>query len=146
MWKKLILENKFVDKIRTEVSTIIVIENNVVKLDEKNFGVISLLENYEMLSSLSAITIYDKLIGKGAAMIMSEFNVEKVFAKTITKKAYEILSEKCSVEYDRIVENILNRDKSDLCPIEKIASETDDVISLRNELTEFYIERGYINV
>ncbi len=145
MWKKLILEDKYIDKIRSADSTIIVTQKDSLKLDENNFGVISLLVNYDELKKLKSIVIYDKLIGKGAAMIMCEFDVTDIFAKTITKKAYEILSEKCNVKYDRIVDNILNRDKSDLCPIEKIASEIDKVDLLIKDLTNFYVERGYIN-
>lgn len=141
----MILEHKFIDKIVSKESTLIVVNNDSIVVDENNFGVISLINHYQNLKGLSSVVLYDKLIGKGAAMIINTFNVESIYANTITKQALEILSKKCDVKYDRLVDNILNRDKSDLCPIEKIAKDIDDVNTLLVELKSFYIERGFIN-
>lgn len=145
MWKKLILEDKYIEKIRREDSTLLITSNDKVVVDDNTFGVISLLKHYDVLANSSSIVVYDKLIGKGAAMLIASFDVKKIFAKTITEKALEILSTYCEVEYDRLVENILNRDRSDLCPIEKIAKDIENVETLRNELKKFYIERGFLD-
>ncbi len=139
----MILKDSLKERIRNEELTIIFESEESVILEANNFGVITLLENYGNVPQV--INVYDKLIGKGAAILLTQYNVNKVYAKTITKKALEILSSKYEVEYDRVVDNILNRDRSDLCPIEKIASETDDIDTLIDELTKFYVKIGVFN-
>ncbi|MFV0424650.1 MAG: DUF1893 domain-containing protein [Bacilli bacterium] len=142
----MILEDSCLEKIKLGKSTLIVILNNKVIIDNNNFGVISLVENYDKLkNNYEPLKIYDKLIGKGAAVLISNLNIDFVYAKTITKEALSILENKCIIKYDVVVNNILNRDKSDLCPIEKIASKYDDVNILYDELKSFYIERGFLN-
>ncbi len=139
----MILKDSLKSKIREEEYTIIFEADETVIYKACNFGVISLLENLGKVNE--EINVYDKLIGKGAAMLMSSYNVKKIFAKTITKGALEILENSYEVEYDRVVDNILNRDRSDLCPIEKIASQTDDLDILIKELTKFYVKIGVFN-
>lgn len=146
MWKKLILEDNYIEKIRNGFSTFIVICNNEVIIDENNFGVISLLKHFEVLKNCQNLVIYDKLIGKGASMIMAILSVESIYSKTITTTALSILNESSiNISFENEVEKILNRDKSDLCPIEKIAKDINDVNELVLLLREFYIERGYLN-
>ncbi|MFV0499697.1 MAG: DUF1893 domain-containing protein [Bacilli bacterium] len=140
------LQNKYIQDIRENKSTLIIVNGQKLIVDENNFGVISLVkEYYNLKNSCSKLYIYDKLVGKGASLLIRDFDVKFVFAKTITNTAYKLLKDVCEVKYDRIVPHILNRTHSDLCPIEKIANNYNKGEELYLELKKFYEERGFIN-
>ncbi len=140
----MILANSLVDKINSEEHTLIIESNNGVVLTDNRFGVMCLIENFD--KDFGEINVYDKLIGKGAALLMTKHKLVNVYAKTITTEAIEILSPICNLKYFKEVKNILNRDRSDLCPIEKIAKDITDINLLYDKLKEFYVERGYLDV
>ncbi len=140
----MILDNDLINQINREDYTLIIESKTKIEVRDKQFGVICLLENYE--SDFGKINVYDKLIGKGAALLLSRYNLKNVYAKTITTQAIEILESKCNLMYQKEVEHILNRDRSDLCPIEKIAKQVSSVDELYTELYDFYTEKGYLNV
>ncbi len=139
----MILENNLIELINQETHTLIIENQEGVLLTDNRFGVMCLIENFD--KDFGPVNIYDKLIGKGAALLMTKHKLVNVYAKTITTEAIEILSPICNLSYSREVENILNRDRSDLCPIEKIAKDISDVQVLYQALKAFYVERGYLN-
>lgn len=139
----MIQKNSYIEEINSEESTLIIENVNGVVVRDKRFGVMCLIENFN--NEFGEVNIYDKLIGRGAALLMTKFNLKNVYAKTITTQAKEILGSRCNLTYSREVENILNRDRSDLCPIEKISKDIDDLNVLYTELKDFYVERGYLN-
>ncbi len=143
MWKKLILDNNLVTLIDESKHTLIIEDDNGIVIQDNRFGVICLVENFD--KKFGKVNVYDKLIGKGAALMLLSYNLQNVYAKTITKEARKILEAKCNVYFSKEVDHILNRDRSDLCPIEKIAEHESDINILYNNLKNFYLERGYLN-
>ncbi len=136
------LNEHFKEEIRADRKTLIIVEDDKVVLEDQQFGVISLVQAFG--DKYDNIVVYDKLIGKAAAMLLLQYNPKYVYAKIITKEALKLL-EGITVEYDRVVENILNRDKSDLCPIEKIASTCENLETLYQKLFIFYHKLGVLN-
>lgn len=80
-------------------------------------GVRPLLKRYgEDYSSYSAA---DKVIGKGAAFLYVLLGIKEIYTHIISKPALEVLLEnKVSIEYDILVDNIINHNKTGFCPIE----------------------------
>ncbi len=128
-------------EIRHKKASLIFLSEEEVVLNENKFGVISLVQNYQ--KPYCDILVFDKLVGKAGALFLKEYKPKYIYAEVITKEAFEILKE-FNVEYDSIVEHILNRDKSDLCPIEKIAQECDDVFELYKKTFIFYHKLGVL--
>ncbi len=61
----------------------------------------------------------DKVIGKATAFLYVLLGVKAVYAKVISKSALEVLLEhNIDVEYDLLVENIVNRQGDGICPFE----------------------------
>lgn len=95
----------------------------LVLVNDKGFqtdrlrGVRPLLKRYgEDYSSYSAA---DKVIGKGAAFLYILLGIKEIYTHIISKPALEVLLEnKVSVEYDILVDNIINHNKTGFCPIE----------------------------
>jgi len=67
-------------------------------------------------------SVADSVVGKAAASFFIFSKVNSVFAGKISKAAVNVLEDKnIPFEYDELVEKILNKDESDMCPFEKIA-------------------------
>ncbi len=61
----------------------------------------------------------DKVIGKATAFLYVLLGVRVVYASVISKPALKVLTESgVVVEYDNLVENIINRQGDDVCPFE----------------------------
>lgn len=68
--------------------------------------------------------VADKVVGKGAAALMILGGVEEVFAGVISEPAIELFQRaQVRVTYTQLVPHIINRAKTDLCPLEKRCSE-----------------------
>ena len=72
--------------------------------------------------------LHDKVIGLAAAKAITHSNmIYKVITKVVSKKAKEYLkSNKIELIYDKVVNNILNKDHSNICPMEIKASKYKD--------------------
>lgn len=70
---------------------------------------------------LRGAMVADKVVGKGAAVLMAAGGVLAVHADVISRPALELLhAARVSVEYDRLVDNIINRAGTGLCPVESL--------------------------
>lgn len=95
---------------------------------------IKLTQNDKQL--LKDATIADKVIGKAAAALLILGGVNAVFANIISIPALRLLYKyDICVEYKISVDNIRNRDNTDICPMEKMIGTEDspaDIIVLIN--------------
>lgn len=68
--------------------------------------------------------IFDRTVGRAAAYLYVYGNAEYVYADTISKPAIEILK-KNNIKYEakNVVDEIQNKDKTDLCPFEKLTKD-----------------------
>ena len=74
----------------------------------------------DLTNIMKGADIADKIVGYAAAAIMVEFGARAVYAEVLSVPAKECL-EKAGVElsFGRLVENIKNRDKTGMCPMER---------------------------
>lgn len=97
-------------------------------------------KNFE---SLKGAFVADRITGKAAAMFLAQGKIAGIYTELISEPALEILQmNKIKIEYKQKVKRILNRDKTDMCPIEKIASGKDNVEDLIEGIEEFLISIG----
>ncbi|MBP5687660.1 MAG: DUF1893 domain-containing protein [Muribaculaceae bacterium] len=65
--------------------------------------------------------VADRVIGRGAALLLLLGHVERVYAQLISSQAVQVLQDAgIRVDYDKMVPNIINRDGTDICPVEKL--------------------------
>lgn len=77
---------------------------------------------------LNGASVADKVVGKGAAALMIQGGVQKVYADLISEPAHSLFVKAgIKVEYRNIVHHIENRDKNDWCPLEKSCREEQNV-------------------
>lgn len=85
---------------------------------------------YDLLKAnpdfLKGASVADKVVGKGAAALMAQGEVQEVYAGLISTPAHALLVYAgIKVTYQRIVHHIENRDQTDWCPLEKRCKEVD---------------------
>ncbi|HAX72233.1 MAG TPA: hypothetical protein DCY20_01780 [Firmicutes bacterium] len=136
-------------KIREEEMTCIVAQSDIV-FSSKRFGVLPLVELYQtnLWKTSQLFVLADKLLGKGAALFLIQMGCFKeVYGRVVTEEAYHLLTEhKIKVHFDKIVPHILNRTKSDLCPIEKMAQykSVEQFQAYYDEIIDFYKKIGQL--
>lgn len=113
------------------LSMVIVKDRNILE-ESSARGIKPIFEVYtNRKDNLKDSFIADKVIGKAAAMILANAGIKMLYTDLISHKAIEVLDKyKIEYEFAKKVPVILNRDGSDMCPIEKLSSNTDNVEDL----------------
>lgn len=88
--------------------------------------------------ALEGAIVADRVIGRGAALLLVLGHVKCVFAQLISSQAIEVLIQAdISVDYDTLVPNIINRDGTDICPVEKLTMDVSDPVEAFVKIREF---------
>lgn len=118
------------------------VKNEKVYLSDLK-GVKPLLDFLKNNVDLEGFSLADKVIGKGVAFLILKAKIKNVYTKIISKPALDLLIKNdIEVYYDLLVENIINRTKTDLCPIEKVVLEVNDVDIAYQKIINKLIELG----
>ncbi len=112
---------------------------------ERTFSRRGVIDLFELLTNepevLHGASITDKAIGKAAAALMVLGEVKEAATPRISTPALKLFREAgIKVDYDEEVPLILNRDKSDFCPMEKRCMVSDNPKELLPIITEFINE------
>ena len=115
--KKILIENGYSCVIR---------QNNDFYMENEK-GIAPIANHYEM-GHLKGACIADKVIGKASAMYVIAGEAKEVYGEVMSKPAMEILNKHdVKYQYEELVENIINREKNGLCPMESSVLEEDDI-------------------
>ena len=77
---------------------------------------------------LSGYSAADLIVGKAVAMLFVKCKIKAVYAKTLSKSGKEVLdSHGIHCEYQTLTDVIINREGTDVCPMEKTVKDTDDI-------------------
>lgn len=91
-----------------------------VMFKSKDKGVQPLLDWMNSGNNYMSYMIADKVIGRAAAFIDIAMGIREVYAEVISESAKTLLENNhVVVTADTIVPEILNKDKTELCPLEK---------------------------
>jgi len=72
--------------------------------------------------NLKGAVVYDKLVGRGAALLFVYAKIAKVFTLTASKNALTVLKEnQIPITTKTVVDNIMNNNGTDICPMEKLS-------------------------
>lgn len=130
------------NKLAADNYTCVVVSKGVVCYTSVEKGIkplmLPLMQDKNIFNNM---VLADKIIGKAAALLVIYSGITKVYADTISSEAKKIF-EKNNVQYEYQVEVpcILNRDKTSICPIEKLVEKIDSPDDAYNEIKEFLIK------
>ncbi len=119
--------------------SLVVVKNGEVIFVSRERGIKPLLNIVlEKRDIVKEASLADKVIGKAAAMLCIRLGFTSVFANIISESAVEVLKKSdIKYEYNTKAQYILNRDKSDMCPVEKIAQRHENTTKLIEEIKKF---------
>ena len=87
-------------------------------------------------------SVADRVIGKAAAIILVSSGVKEIYSDLISQSALDYFQErKIKVSYAEKTDRILNRDKSDLCPMEKLSMDNPTSEELMKRLGDFFANK-----
>lgn len=126
-------------KLIKENHSLVIVKNKKVIFKTKKQGVNGFLDAIALLNKeLNKASVADKIIGVAAAMLCVYSGISSVFAQTISESGIKILKEKnIDFFYEKMVSNILNRKKTDVCPFEKLAIKSKTSKEAYDKLKEF---------
>ena len=95
---------------------------------------------------LTGYSVADTVVGKAAALLFVKCGIKSVFAKTLSEYGKNVLERYgIKFEYAILTERIINREGTDVCPMEKAVMNTDDPEEayeiLKNKLMELNSHR-----
>jgi len=81
----------------------------------------------------------DVVVGKAAALLARAVGVEAVYTPLLSRRALDYLRQQgIRMEYDLLVEGILNRSRNDFCPLERLTADIDDAARALEVIRGFY--------
>lgn len=84
------------------------------------------VKNYK--TQMRGATIYDKVIGRAAALLLVYGRVKEVMTPLINEDAIKTLHKnRIRISYTKKVKHIMNRQGNDLCPMEKLSQSKSSV-------------------
>lgn len=110
---------------KLENNSLVVIKDGKVifKSDKDRLRPIILCINQNKEEMVGSIVI-DKIVGLAAAKLFVYAKVKEIYALVASKSAEDYLKNKnIGLQTKKLIKNILNDDKSDICPMEKLAKE-----------------------
>ena len=97
---------------------------------------------FQLLTSepafLQGATMADRVVGRGAALLMVKGGVKEVFTFVLSQPALDVFRQAgITVTYDTLQPNIINRTGTDICPVEKLTADTADPDEAFRRIGEF---------
>jgi len=126
-------------RLKEEDLTLVIVKEGKVIFETRSQGVSGFLLAIEKFGKgLVASSVADKIVGAAAAMLCAHSKVASVFADTISEEGMKVLgNNNIFYEFESRVPNILNYDKTDICPFEKLAAGSGDPKEAYDKLKSF---------
>lgn len=119
---------------------IVVVKNGEVVFKSRDRGIKPIYTlAKEMKEKAFGASIADRVIGKGAALLCGYLGIKEVYAGLMSELGQKILSS-YNIPYtmEKFCSYIMNMDKTDYCPIEKLSLNTDDPEIFLSRVEEFF--------
>ncbi|MDD2573757.1 MAG: DUF1893 domain-containing protein [Bacillota bacterium] len=116
------------ERLKESSDSLIVVKDGHVLLSKDEGGIRPLFNALsELGEDMKGSCIADKVIGKAAAALCVFAGAAGVYTPVMSKAAVRLLADNGIVySMDLLVPGVLNKDKADLCPLEKMTANTDD--------------------
>ena len=108
-------------RLKEKKFNLLIVKDGGVIFATKSQGIRGLLQAIEKLGKqLIGSSVADRIVGRAAAMLCAYFKASSVFAVTISEEGEKMLKEnEISYQFENRVPNILNYERTDVCPFEK---------------------------
>lgn len=117
--KKRLKENSF---------SLCIVKKGEIIFESSSEGIRDLVQIIGKLNStLNEASIADTVVGKAAALLCVYSKFGSVFASTISEEGLKVLrANYIATEFESLVPRIMNKNKTDICPFEKMVLNCND--------------------
>lgn len=132
------------DALRKKNLTLVIVKEARVILESRVHGVSAFLEALESLGAkMKGASVADRVVGKAVALLCIHAGVQAVYTITLSLKAKQLLEKHAIyLEWETVVDRILNASGTDFCPFEKAVMETDDPREAYEKLKAFQNQKN----
>jgi hypothetical protein len=104
--------------------TLVIVKNSKILYQSDNHRISGFLDAIEKCGqNLEDSSVADRVVGKAVALLCAYAKVKEVYASVLSQKAQTVLKEnKIGYQWKELVENVLNIEKTGMCPFEKAAA------------------------
>ena len=116
-----------------------IVKGGKILFESRSRGVASFLTAaQELKENLEGSCVADKVVGKAVALLCVHFKIAAVYADILSRPAKAIF-EKWSLyfEYSHLVENVLNAERTSLCPFEQLVKNVLDPSEAYEKLVNY---------
>jgi hypothetical protein len=136
----MVLDLEIAKKVLKEKNfSLVIVNSGKIIFESKNEGVSDFLKAIENHGEeLKGSSVADSVVGKAIAMLCRYAKVKAVYAFTISEKGAEALRKgKIFFEFEKIVPVIMNENRDDICPFEKLVLKLEDEEESYKKIKEF---------
>lgn len=109
--------------------TLVLCKNGAIITSDRR-GVAPMLNFISEGRDLKGYSAADRVVGKAVALLFCKAGVKSVYARTLSKSGKVVLDRAgIYTEYDMLAECIINREGTDMCPMEKAVMDIEDAES-----------------
>ena len=104
--------------------TLVIVKRGKIIFEAGTHSITGFLQAIKKLKNeLVESSVADRIVGRAAAMLCVYSKVASVFAVTISEEGIKVLEENhVFYRFENHVPNILNENKTDICPFEKLTA------------------------
>ena len=118
--------------------TLVFVKGNDI-VDSTLSGIKPLINFLNEGKDLNGYSLADKIVGKAQAMLAVRAGIAEIYTKVLSEAGKEILDKyNIPYTYDVLTEQIINRKGTDICPMEKVVYDIDDIeeayVALKEEV------------
>ena len=108
--------------------TLAIVKNNQVLFQTDSHRISGFIHAIDTLGTqLKGASIADKVAGKALALLCIYAGIHEVYAEVLSKKAQTLFEEnQVACQWKQLVDNVLDLNKTGVCPFEKAAAEISD--------------------
>jgi hypothetical protein len=108
--------------------TLVIVKNGQVLFRTDSHRISGFMGAIEKLGSeLSGASVADRVAGKALALLCVYAGVREVYAEVLSQKAKAVFEEnKVAFQWRQLVDNVLDLNKTGVCPFEKAAADITD--------------------
>jgi hypothetical protein len=105
--------------------TLAIVKNGEVLYSTKSHRISGFLDAVEKCGTkLDGASLADRVAGKAVALLCVYAKINEVYAAVLSRKAQVIFNQnRISVHWNELVDNVLDANKTAMCPFEKAAAE-----------------------
>jgi len=108
--------------------TLTIVKKGNILFETASHGISGFLHAIKQLGSgLQGASVADRVVGKANALLFVYAGISEVYAEILSKKANAVFREnRIPFEWKELAINILNSNRSSICPFEKAVADVSD--------------------